>query len=102
MNRIIKDVEHFYLGKKVLCNVHQYSRGGSLSPTLEIIEYNGIRFVPYNKHKPEITITGLFVLLYKPGISNLIGKDNNWLWYSCKKDDKFFQGNYYHIPVEIK
>lgn len=74
MKTIHNNIPFIFNGKEVHFTVDVYTRGGSDSPNLWIIKYNGKTYLPFQQRKLGIscTFTGLFKITYGPHIEKLV------------------------------
>lgn len=94
---LYRNIKAIFKNKLVKVDIESYSRGGLLSPTLEIIIYQGKRYLPKHTVKPQLTIEGLFDKCYGHILKNMI-PDSSFMSL-IKKDENYSSS--YHIPVVL-
>ncbi len=83
---LVKNVEVLIDGVSTKVDVEIHSRGGSKSPTLDIVRYKRKRITPYQAKclKLTYTLNTLFKLVYSPKMTTLVPLHNPFLTYVSK------------------
>lgn len=82
--KVYDRIEARFENNLVRVTVEHYSRGGLLSPTLEVIVYKDKKYSPKHNVKPNITIQGMFSVVYGDHVRSLI--PNTDFIFLTKKD----------------
>ena len=88
--RLHRNVEISVAGHNHKVSVEEYGRKGTRAPTLDIIIYQGKRYVPYAARRAGIHLTmmGLFTMMYHiDDVMCLVYNNNPFLSMIKKGDD---------------